>query len=523
MNDQQAPDPSKIMNGSAAYQTEVEQTPDNDIEVTVADVPLYLQESEYYRSLCKDGKDATLISVPNKCFKLTDAVDNVDDLVQLLRVFLYWGLDNWPQTLLNYCATVHISKWESSFDAAFADIKVPIDLCAIKTYFSDTHDFQSALLTNQTDILDHWLSLHPPHSEQGERAVFVVVQFQVVHVLQDLHARGYSWGMDACIEALRCGSVECLKFLYQKGGPWDGQASLCSFAAAYSRMDCLECLHGLCCEWDKQTPMRAALSGSVECLMYAHENGCPWDATACVGAATYNSLACLEYVHTNGCAWDETLTEVAAQRGSLECLQYALENGCPIHEKVCLYAASKGHCECIDLLVQYVGNWCDSLPIAAAANGQFTMLKHLLDNNCPYNESLLINAVSSQEEGALLCVRYLIEEQLLTMDKFIYSAAIYAANFEVVQYLVDIGCDSEFSFFPGHPLRKDWDAPLLECVQHSVEHGSPLLPHLVVFIEGEDLPMTKQYFQGECPAITHVSLNTKRNGVVVPIRTVKLF
>ena len=85
-----------------------------------------------------------------------------------------------------------------------------------------------------------------------------------------------SWALEKCFEnkerfcaqMARYGNVELLKFLHEKGCPWD--------------------------DW---TCTAAAFHGHLECLKYLHENGCPWNGSTCSSVAEYGHLACLKYAH----------------------------------------------------------------------------------------------------------------------------------------------------------------------------------------------------------------------------------
>ena len=55
----------------------------------------------------------------------------------------------------------------------------------------------------------------------------------------------------------------------------------------------------------------AAGGGHLECLKYLHDKGCPWDEMACLSAADGGHLECLKYLHDEGCPWDKTVSENA--------------------------------------------------------------------------------------------------------------------------------------------------------------------------------------------------------------------
>jgi len=91
----------------------------------------------------------------------------------------------------------------------------------------------------------------------------------------------------------------------------------------------------------------AALNGHLECLKYLHERGCPWDEYTCSAAASNGHLECLKYLHENGCPWHEWTCEYVALGGRLEYLKYYHEHECRCDERTCWTAVSSGRLECL--------------------------------------------------------------------------------------------------------------------------------------------------------------------------------
>ena len=89
-----------------------------------------------------------------------------------------------------------------------------------------------------------------------------------------------------------------------------------------------------CSEEKKRFCAEMAMNGNLELLKFLHEKGCPWDEVTCSQAAQYGHLECLKYAHENGCPWDRKTRLKAAKNGHFECLQYARENGGPSDEEL---------------------------------------------------------------------------------------------------------------------------------------------------------------------------------------------
>jgi len=75
----------------------------------------------------------------------------------------------------------------------------------------------------------------------------------------------------------------------------------CNLAAVNGHLDCLKYLYEKGCPWDRFTCNLAAVNGHLDCLKYAHEKGCPLNRLTCVYATTNGHSNCLEYAHKNGC------------------------------------------------------------------------------------------------------------------------------------------------------------------------------------------------------------------------------
>ena len=59
----------------------------------------------------------------------------------------------------------------------------------------------------------------------------------------------------------------------------------------------------------------AAENGHLEALKYLHEKGVPWNDRVCEEAAKNGYLDILKYLHENGCKWNEFACNAAAFNG----------------------------------------------------------------------------------------------------------------------------------------------------------------------------------------------------------------
>lgn len=88
-------------------------------ELTYSDVPAYLHDSLFYRSL----PDRDNFTVPSQCFKLHDAATSLEDFESLLYVTIYWGKDTFSEGVMSFCRANDSELWE-------ACANIMLELCA---------------------------------------------------------------------------------------------------------------------------------------------------------------------------------------------------------------------------------------------------------------------------------------------------------------------------------------------------------------------------------------------------------
>ena len=67
----------------------------------------------------------------------------------------------------------------------------------------------------------------------------------------------------------------------------------------------------------------AASGGHLEVLKYLHEKGCPWNKKTCMYAASGGHLEVLKYAIENGCRWGaERIYNIAARNRNFEIIEY---------------------------------------------------------------------------------------------------------------------------------------------------------------------------------------------------------
>jgi hypothetical protein len=133
--------------------------------------------------------------------------------------------------------------------------------------------------------------------------------------------------VQVCEAAASNGHLDALKFLHERGCPWD--ACVCTAAASKGHIEVLRYLHEHGCPWAVHTFEAAPYCGRVEVVRYLHEHGCPWTAHVLEIAAHCGNLEIVRYLHEHGCPWNGKVFESAVRGGNLAVLQYLYERGCP--------------------------------------------------------------------------------------------------------------------------------------------------------------------------------------------------
>jgi hypothetical protein len=97
----------------------------------------------------------------------------------------------------------------------------------------------------------------------------------------------------------------------------------------------------------------AALSGSLETLKFVFEKGIPWTIRTCQILLQQGDYEMLKYAHENGAQWTRDTIISALREGgtSVVCLKYTIENGCPWDpQEAVATAQSFGHVDIVEWL-----------------------------------------------------------------------------------------------------------------------------------------------------------------------------
>jgi len=377
------------------------------IAVKRSEVPAYLQEGTFFKSLNEEEGEEATISVPEDALKQDVILHSDDDLVHLLSSLRFWGVDSLP--LSNIAPFMFEGKHDvSKFVPFYVNFKTIQVLAAV--YDSDPATKISMAIANGAADLAIYLDEHEKSwpmdacevaAENGNLEILKYILRTKLGGLSELTAdRSANGGHAACLQfayendgrgpydgdhAGRCasdGHVACLEYLHTLGLVKD-RDDLCSKAAKFGQTEAIIFLRKVGCAWDEKTTREAAGGGHVDSLKYLIRNGCPWDESSWNWAIFDGELEVLKYLHSLNCAWDASSTFQAARRGQLECLQYLHEEGCPWDGRATYAAAHDGHLHILKYIFEQGGPWEADACLEAINCARVECVRYMLEHKCP--------------------------------------------------------------------------------------------------------------------------------------------
>lgn len=325
---------------------------DTVVSLRYGDIPPFLHDSSFYQALCGDDDDEIII-IPDRYYKRTHMVSDIADFTKMVEVMMFWGLDEIPLRVLEFCASTDFNVWAPVSSALPDSGKIHT---ALQNYRYRRHMIPAS---TSPEVLAAWTEVHPPESGYGKDAMRNAAKAGDLELIRYFSARGYPRSEMACTAATAGGHYDCLRFLVDSG-----------------------------CKVGKDSCHTAALCGHLACLRYLHNlTMCPWNnKTICEAAANHGHLDCLRYAHEHG----GHLTPSITLTSHLSCLKYALENRCPIHPDACYYSlVSSPSLLKLRLLRQHGASW-DERVCDRAVLRDVDYLKYAISHGCPYDSSSLL-------------------------------------------------------------------------------------------------------------------------------------
>ena len=258
-----------------------------------------------------------------------------------------------------------------------------------------------------------------------------------VEIVRFLFEQGLRFSDKSLLLAAENGRLECLQFMIETGAKQTAPAF--NTAIQFGRIDCVKYLHGVGkIASNTTTAMKAAcLFNQLEILTFLHEAGYPWHRHCLNAAAETGSLECLQYaVSHSDLPLIPPVINTAAKEGHVDVVKYLLQQNCPSDESLLMYAIEGGHLSVLTLLHKAGFELNSNVFDAAVVFGQVEILRYLHSHHCPWDASAMDGAVTHDQVS---CVEYL-REIGCAWSADTMCLAVYNSNVDMVRYLHAHGC-----------------------------------------------------------------------------------
>jgi hypothetical protein len=423
------------------------------LNVTLANVPSYLQKGELYHQLKQNestdaGAENDVFLVPTKCFKQVDSVRNDRELLWLLQSLRYWVVDEVPDSVYDYL-TNQLTPGEALRDIAnsFPVVKVMLSL---KDY--------------------------PEHEH-----VAVAARHGEVRLMAHLRSRGRQWQHTECCEAASAGHLECLQYAFEQG------CELSSHIYGWT-------LESSC--------LQAFRHGHVECLQYAQEHGCGPISYLQSRDCEHTSTACLSYIlHSSRSSLGllpsalRIIGHAATRFGSISCvnearalgwnighdanlfatalladdpviLEYVIKEGCHLDLTAAHASLTRGRTDSLIPLLDRGQHLCTASLRKLVRMGDFALLREVVDRGCCDTTAQATVAIANSLQVDIL-LRAFQQGFVGSVEVCVVAAA--AGNLAVLQCAVQSGCSTS-----PRVCTADAKGGHLTCLQYAHESGGAL-------------------------------------------------
>jgi len=157
--------------------------------------------------------------------------------------------------------------------------------------------------------------------------------------------------------AIKNDNLDMLKYLCENKNEWN--PDICAKASKYGRLEILKWylsvgpdISETILYWDSCICIHAAENDHLECLKYAYEYGCPWNMSAINRAVKRGNLEIVKYLVSNDCPWSSRTCDIAVENNHLSILKYLIENGCPCGNDALTIAIKNNHLSILKYLIE---------------------------------------------------------------------------------------------------------------------------------------------------------------------------
>jgi len=450
-------------------------------------IPDWIKDSPYLESLLENGAlPENGLRVPRWCLKRDTSIKCFNDVLAFLRTAQYWLLPDSVVTestgLFRYLLGCSGAGLKDELIRELEE-KHPVlsGLWSVVTA-SRGCKMKHAARAGSLCILRHLCeSFYLEVNEVDARAA---IDGDQEGCLQYIHSRGITFTNALTRQAVYTGSIRCLMYMHQNGGPLSMSALLSATCGRPGQLQCLKYMLQqeiphfylwqlrIHCETSISLDntetidtlvahfgaaviphavfMGAARSGKLSVLKHCIEQGYKvHNPGAVLGQCAHGChLQCLRYLHGCNFAMSAQTMEGAAEGGNMQCMRFLLELGCPTSASVCRILAKHANLAGLKYVRSIGSEWDANTCTAAAKCGSLDCLQYAHENGCPWDESTCAAAATG---GHLSCLRYAHEN----------------------------GCPWKRRGKSG-AVDCEWisvsaaRAPTAECLRYVVERGAPL-------------------------------------------------
>ena len=480
-------------------------------------VPEYLRNSKFFLGL--NAADDDEFSIPLNHMKPNTNVDSFADITELLNTIRFWGLDAFPQTVIDFAALHRRADIISVLEPYKADLPFICGACYI--LLEDIHGelrLEKAMDTGNIDVVQYF---HKPGAQFTFRAILLAagrgaldcLQYALSATTEGHYSR--RTGNAVFIEAVRNGRMGSILLLQRFGFPLRLTESnyvrrvhdfnLCGIAALSGHFEVLKYLHGQGCDI-QDTASNAADAGHWECFEYAINNGAPFRSQSFNWAKSGTLAQWLERdnkLKLLVLAWSCASETEAAMVATSENWQHFVAS---VHREtrpsINLIAAAveSGNLACLRHLYQV----CAAKAVASGQSWNWLTYAASVSTGKLRFVDVIHSAASAKRWE---CLRFLIQHGCL-MNKSLTTALVHADQLELYHLAVAHGC--EVSVQAACKFTRDGNINLL---QHAMEHGCERSEEILrtAARHGQLQCLKYAHAQG-CPWSLQVTLAAARGG-----------
>ena len=233
--------------------------------------------------------------------------------------------------------------------------------------------------------------------------------------LEMLHNNGCPMNVQTTNEAIKSGSVACLKYAIDNGVQYNADRLTMLNASCNQRYDMFKFLHSQGHAMDSEMWYGPIEDKADDMVKYMINHGCLFDERATAHAAYVGHLPTLKLLRKAGCPWDENVlvNTISGRKPHIQCFRYALKEGAPMSRRILTFASMHNS---LPILKMAIEAGCplpiEDLVYTATRCGSLSCLKYLHKTN----EIKVIHLRATITFSHVNCLKYILEHTDLDID-----------------------------------------------------------------------------------------------------------